>query len=107
MTRRATSRQCDCSTVTRAAWLDTVYYFDIISIFPTWSLSEVPHGHPRRHDPGCGIDNDRIVRGQPEELQMTAVRTKTVRQIAATLAVATSLAALASPDYSFTAEAQR
>ncbi|GAB1715129.1 MAG: hypothetical protein NTAFB05_01710 [Nitrobacter sp.] len=38
---------------------------------------------------------------------MTVVRTETVRQIAATLAVAASLTALASPGYSFTAEAQR
>ena len=38
---------------------------------------------------------------------MTIVRTRTMRQIVATLAVATSLTALASPSFAFTAEAQR
>ncbi|MCB1393948.1 hypothetical protein [Nitrobacter sp.] len=38
---------------------------------------------------------------------MSVVRTETVRQIAAILAVATSLTALASPSFAFTAEAQR
>ena len=38
---------------------------------------------------------------------MTTVRTKTIRQIAATLAVAISLATLSSPSFAFTAEAQR
>lgn len=38
---------------------------------------------------------------------MTVIRTETVRQIAVTLVVAISLTALASPGYSFTAEAQR
>lgn len=38
---------------------------------------------------------------------MTIVPTKTVRQFAATLAVAISLATLSSPSFAFTAEAQR
>jgi hypothetical protein len=54
-----------------------------------------------------GTSTDRRCRGQPEELQMTIVRTKTIRQIAATLAVAISLATLSSPSFAFTAEAQR
>ena len=38
---------------------------------------------------------------------MTIVRTRTMRQIVATLAVATSLTALVSPSFAFTAEARR
>jgi hypothetical protein len=73
----------------------------------TWRLSDPHHGLLAADDPGCGIDNGREVHGQPEELQMTVVRTRTVRQIAATLAVAISLTALASPSFAFTAEAQQ
>jgi hypothetical protein len=43
----------------------------------------------------------------PEEFQMIIVRTETIRQIAAILAVAISFAALSTPSFAFTAEAQR